>query len=200
MPLFSASAERNKAPIFAVAEPYFRAATKVLEIGAGSGQHGRFFADQLPHLQWLLSDIPSQVPPLQAEIAHSAPPNLRGPLALDAAELPWPLNPADGIDLIYSANSLHIMGWPAVQGFFAGAGRLLGAGDHLLVYGPFKYADAFTAPSNAEFDRWLRQRDPASGVRDFEAVDGLAQQAGFHLREDRAMPANNQCLIWQRSD
>jgi hypothetical protein len=37
------------------------------------------------------------------------------------------------------------------------------------------------------------------GIRDFEAVNELAQTAGLQLLEDRAMPANNRCLMWQKS-
>jgi hypothetical protein len=35
-------------------------------------------------------------------------------------------------------------------------------------------------------------------LRDVEAVDALARHAGLHLVEDRAMPANNRCLVWRR--
>ncbi|MCB1612868.1 MAG: DUF938 domain-containing protein, partial [Xanthomonadales bacterium] len=44
----------------------------------------------------------------------------------------------------------------------------------------------------------LRAEDPRRGIRDFEAVDALAQAIGLRLLEDRAMPANNRCLVWQR--
>jgi len=43
----------------------------------------------------------------------------------------------------------------------------------------------------------LRARDPASGIRDFEAVDALARAAGFEFVADYPMPANNQTLIWR---
>jgi hypothetical protein len=43
----------------------------------------------------------------------------------------------------------------------------------------------------------LRERDPASGVRDFEAVDALAVTAGLVLQADHPMPANNQLLVWR---
>ena len=55
-----------------------------------------------------------------------------------------------------------------------------------------------TSPSNAEFDAFLKQRDPLSGIRDIEAVDALASAAGFTLQHDHALPANNRLLIWQR--
>jgi hypothetical protein len=43
----------------------------------------------------------------------------------------------------------------------------------------------------------LRDRDPASGVRDFEAVNALAERAGLALQADPPMPANNQLLVWR---
>jgi hypothetical protein len=36
------------------------------------------------------------------------------------------------------------------------------------------------------------------GIRDTAAVDALASRAGFTLRTDIAMPANNLCRVWQR--
>ena len=100
-------------------------------------------------------------------------------------------------DAVFSANTLHIMSWRAVEALFAGLGRILEPGGVLAVYGPFKYRGAFTTQSNAEFDAMLRERDPASGVRDFEAVDALAGRAGLALQADYPMPANNQLLVWQ---
>ena len=57
---------------------------------------------------------------------------------------------------------------------------------------------ALTSASNREFDAWLKARDPQSGIRDFEAVDALAQKAGLRLQADVEMPANNRCLVWRR--
>jgi len=87
-----------------------------------------------------------------------------------------------------------------VERFFAGVGALLEPGGVLVVYGPFNYNGQFTSASNARFDAWLKARDPASGVRDFEAVDALARAQGWVLQHDIAMPANNRSLVWQRPD
>ena len=54
----------------------------------------------------------------------------------------------------------------------------------LSIYGPFKYQGDFTTPSNAQFDLWLKARDPQSGVRDFEAVNELAKRQGLSLTND----------------
>jgi hypothetical protein len=66
------------------------------------------------------------------------------------------------------------------------------------VYGPFNYGGAFTSDSNRAFDGWLKARDAASGIRDFEAVDALARAQRLVLQADVAMPANNRLLVWQR--
>ena len=66
------------------------------------------------------------------------------------------------------------------------------------MYGPFRYLGKHTSDSNADFDRWLKARDPVSGIRDFEALDELARAAGLSLAADHAMPANSRTLQWQR--
>ena len=101
-------------------------------------------------------------------------------------------------DAAFSANSLHIMGWPEVEAFFAGLGSALADDATLVVYGPFNYGGAYSSDSNREFDQWLRARDPRSAIRDFEAVDALARAIGLALVDDVAMPANNRCLVWRR--
>jgi hypothetical protein len=42
-----------------------------------------------------------------------------------------------------------------------------------------------------------RTAAPHRAIRDFEAVDALARKIGLTLVEDRAMPANNRCLVWR---
>ena len=108
---------------------------------------------------------------------------------------PWPTGPYDAV---FSANILHIVGWPGVEAFFAGVGRVLDAAGMLVVYGPFNAGGTYTSESNRDFDAWLKARDPRSGIRDVEAVQALAAQVGLHTVDDVAMPANNRCLVWRR--
>jgi hypothetical protein len=106
--------------------------------------------------------------------------------------------PAGRYDAVFSANTLHIMGWPAVQDFFRGLDAALAADATLVVYGPFNDDGAYTSDSNRDFDGWLKARDPRSGIRDAGAVDALARAIGLRRVDDVAMPANNRCLIWRR--
>ena len=60
-------------------------------------------------------------------------------------------------------------------------------------------AGRHTAPSNDAFDRDLRRRNPAWGVRDLEEVAACANENGFGAPEIVEMPANNLSLIFRRS-
>lgn len=191
---FSDACERNKAPILGVLQPLYADRRHVLEIGSGTGQHAVHFAAALPHLRWQCSELPPNLPGLRSWLDEANLPNLPSPLALDVGQA----DPPGDYDAVFTANTLHIMGWPQVQRLFAGLGRWLSPGALFTAYGPFNYGGRFTSDGNARFDAALRSADPARGIRDFEAVDALAQAAGLVLREDQAMPANNRCISWQR--
>ena len=192
---FSEACERNKAPILAVLREAFAGVERVLEVGSGSGQHAVWFGQNLPQLVWQPSEVVDQLPGLRARLEAEAPDNVVAPMALDIARHPWPVA---GVDGMFTANTLHIVSWPNVEHFFRGVGEVLAPGGTLCVYGPFRYRGRFTTPSNAEFDLWLKRRDPVSGVRDFEAVEALARAQALSLLADHEMPANNQCLVWRR--
>jgi len=68
----------------------------------------------------------------------------------------------------------------------------------VVCYGPYRRGGAHTAPSNAEFDEWLRSIDARFAVRDLEAVEAEAQRCGFVLEEVVDMPANNLSLVFRR--
>ncbi|HTB67616.1 MAG TPA: DUF938 domain-containing protein [Steroidobacteraceae bacterium] len=187
--------ERNKAPILEVLRTEFAASRSVLEIGSGTGQHAVHFAAHLPHLSWQPSEVAALLPALAERVRLEGSANLRLPIALDVRATPWPHAEADAI---FSANTLHIMGWDEVEDFFRGVGAALGPGGVLCVYGPFNYQGRYTSASNAQFDAWLKTRDPHSALRDFEAVNARAAAQQLLLAADHAMPANNRTLVWRR--
>jgi len=192
---YAPATDRNREPILAVLREHFSDRQAVLEIGSGTGQHAVFFAQALPWLRWQTSDVAGNLPGIGQWLQQAGLSNTPAVLEVDM-RLPWP---ELAFDAVFSANTLHIMGWPQVQQLFAELGRRMPTGGKLTVYGPFNYAGRFTSDSNAAFDASLRAGNPASALRDFEAVDALAVQAGLRLLEDRAMPANNRCITWQRS-
>lgn len=192
----SEACERNKGPILEILRSAFSSSRRVLEIGSGTGQHAVYFARHLPWLLWQPSDTAEYLAALRARLAQETCVNLAPPVELDVRRRPWPCTAVDGV---FSANTLHIMPWQAVQDFFSGVGAVLSADGVLCVYGPFRYAKRYTSASNEVFDRYLRERDAASGIRDFEAVNELATRAELGLQADHAMPANNQLLVWRRT-
>lgn len=193
MKQFSPSCGRNKEPILAVLKEILPASGLVLEIGSGTGQHAAYFAAHLSQLVWQPTDLPANFPSIRAWAADPGLSNVRDPLALDLLADRWPVPAAEAIVCI---NTIHIVAWAGVENLFAGARRVLAPGGVLYAYGPYRYGDRPIEPSNEEFDRWLKARDPVSGVRDFEAVNALAERHGLTLAGDRAMPSNNRSLWW----
>jgi len=193
---YSEACERNQDPILAVLRTAFADRRQVLEIGSGTGQHVVHFARHLPHLIWQASDVAAHLAGIRAWIDEAQLPNLPSAIALDINDATWPQVEADAV---FTSNTLHIASWPEVQRLFQQAGALLPEGGVLAVYGPFKYGGVHTAESNARFDLMLRERDPESGLRDFEAVDDLARINGFAMLADHAMPANNRTVVWAKT-
>ena len=197
---FSQACENNKRPILAHVQNVFKAGSTVLEIGSRTAQHVTFFAEMMPSVHWQPTDIAENIPILVEALAECKLANVAPPVMLDVTMNPWPLDAmvTATFDGVFSANTLHIMPAPAVEHFFAGVGKALGTKGQLCVYGPFKYDGDFTTPSNADFNVWLKEKYPESGIRDFEWVDELARAQGLSLVNDFDMPANNQLLVWAR--
>lgn len=191
---YSEACARNREPILSVLREHFADRQSVLEIGSGTGQHAVHFAQALPQLRWQTSDRAENHDGIGLWLDEAALPNALPPLLLDI-DATWP---QARYDAIYTANTLHIVAWPTVQRLFEKLPGAMTAEAKLVVYGPFNYGGRYTSDSNAEFDASLRASDPQRGIRDFEAVDQLAQAAGLSLCEDRALPANNRCIVWSR--
>jgi cyclopropane fatty-acyl-phospholipid synthase-like methyltransferase len=191
---FAESFEENKQPILEILRKEFAQTEKVLEIGSGTGQHAVFFAQALHHLVWQTSDVAENHPGILAWLEDDGPNNALPPLELDVRHSAWPAQKYDGI---FSANTVHIMGWPEVELMFAGIGQVLLPEGRFCLYGPFNYHGEFTSPSNANFDVWLKNRNPASGIRDVDELNSLAEKAGLSLVADYEMPVNNRILVWR---
>ena len=191
---YADACDRNRGPILEVLRQHFADRHRVLEIGSGTGQHAVHFAAALPQLTWQTSECEPSLAGIRLWLDEAGLPNLPQPIALDVTGA-WP---NARFDAVFTANTLHIMGWSEVRALFAALPKVLTSDAVLAVYGPFNYDGRFTSPSNAAFDEWLKQRSARSGIRDFAAVDELARSIGLALVEDRAMPANNRTLVWRR--
>ncbi len=91
------------------------------------------------------------------------------------------------------------MSWPTVKHFLEQVKKALFPAGKLILYGPFRYHNEYTSDSNAEFDQYLKSRDPQSSIRDVEEIQAILKNNGFILIKDQPMPANNQLLLWELS-
>ena len=188
---------RNRQPILDVLRPRLPAQGLVLEIASGSGEHIVYFAAALPNLAFQPSDPNAEArASIDNWVQSESLGNVRGALALDAALDVWPIGQADAV---LCCNMIHIAPWEAAVGLISGAARLLAEGGILYLYGPYRRDGRHTAPSNEAFDRDLRQRNPAWGVRDLETVAKIAAAQGFTSPEIIDMPANNLSLLFKRT-
>lgn len=196
MKQFAPSCDQNKDEILAVLQEALPHSGVVLEIGSGTGQHAVYFAERLPQVTWQPTDLQPNLASISAWCTEVQLANVREPVELDLLSDRWPVTAAHAVVCI---NTTHIVAWPGVENLFAGVGRVLPPGGVMYVYGAYRYATRPLEPSNEKFDRWLKARDPVSGVRDFEAVNALAQRNGLQLTEDRAMPGNNRSIWWTKA-
>ncbi|HTE36901.1 MAG TPA: DUF938 domain-containing protein [Reyranella sp.] len=190
------AAARNRQPILDVLQPHLPSRGLVLEVASGSGEHTAHFAQALPDLTFQPSD-PDAVARASIDdwTAMLGLANVRPALDLDAAAEAWPITEADAIACI---NMIHISPWDSTVGLVRSAARLLPKNGMLFLYGPY-FRDGFeTARSNLAFDRDLRARNPAWGIRALEEVVALARANGFAEPLVTEMPANNLSLVFRR--
>ncbi len=195
---FSPACERNKDPILVVLKQHLPDQPHVLEVASGSGEHGHYFCQQLPHIIWQPSDIdPRYQESVVAWQKHQPLDNFLPPLTLNMTDETWFNNVKNTINSMFNANMAHISPWAATEGLFNGAGQVLNPNGKLFLYGPFKIEGQHTAPSNSEFDKSLKARNPQWGIRNLEDITALAKQNGLVIEQKIAMPANNFMLIFR---
>ena len=207
---FSQACENNKQPILEVLQTELQGFSHVLEVGSGTGQHSVYFAPNLPEIQWQTSDVISNHRHIIAWHNAYPAPNLYSPLAFDLAHDSVSVSShldsghldnsdvAKPYDVIFTANTLHIISWALVERLFALAGDALPVDGKLIIYGPFNEHGKYTSEGNQRFDAMLRSGHPDSGIRHKEEVVSLASAHHLQLINTYAMPANNQLLVFQK--
>lgn len=192
----SPAALRNRAPILNVLKEVIQSyqVSTVFEVGSGTGEHATYFADHLKLTSWTVSDVEANHDQLSA-IARRHP-VLHGPIRYEIEVDPLPTDP---IDMIYTANTLHIVSWAQVKRLIRDVGQKLQTGGIFFIYGPFNENGSFTSESNETFDQHLRERDPLSGIREREFIEELMNENGLKSHVILDMPANNKVLIYKKT-
>jgi predicted O-methyltransferase YrrM len=189
------STERNKGPILEILKTYIAGVGRLLEIGSGNGQHAIYFGEYFKNIEWVTSDVEANHEEIREWLLEANLKNVYGPVALRVGTDDFP----KGIfDFVFTANTLHIMSWKENKALYKLLGKRLREGAVVFFYGPFNYQGKFTSKSNEEFDKWLKDRDIKSGIRNFEDVMQNMEKAGFKLLQDHEMPANNRLLVFER--
>ncbi len=194
---YSEYAARNVTPILEILKNEFGSASRVLEIGSGTGQHAVAFAAAMDHLHWQTSDLDENHAGIRAWIDGSGIKNIAPPLSMDVREASVDQG---AYDAAFSANTAHIMGIDAVGKMFSLVAEALRPGGVFCLYGPFRQGGEFNAQSNADFDANLRQRDSVMGIRDIEKLDEFALAAGLQRVRFYAVPSNNNVAVWILED
>lgn len=192
---FASAAARNADSILEALAREMKDCREVLEIGSGTGQHAVHVAAQLGFLRWQTSDLAENHAAIRAWITDSGLDNVLEPLDLDVRSATVKADSRDGL---FSANTAHIMATDAVEAMFDLAARALRPSGVFVLYGPLTVDGRYTTPSNEQFDRSLRSRDPAMGLRDLAWLDGLAARRSLRRESLYAMPANNFLVAWRR--
>ncbi len=170
----------------------------VLEIGSGTGQHVAHFASEFPDIVFQPTDY--KVENLESIDAWAADQkNILSAQRLDITKTDWLADSTRKFDALLCFNVIHITPWEVTKAIFIGADKIMNKDCKIAIYGPFKINGTQTSQSNEEFEKWLKGRDSAYGVRDIEDVNKAAQAYGFSHIEKHPMPANNFINVFART-
>lgn len=190
---FSQACENNKSPILRVLKGAFSHASKVLEVGSGTGQHAVYFASQMPHLNWQPSDLAENHAGINLWLNEANLPNLHSPIVLHIGKDDFPTG---NYDACYSANTAHIMHAKEVRLMMEQIAEALPMGGVFCQYGPFTTDGEFSSDSNKSFHYSLLER----GYGGYKDIQQLISWAGssLSLTHVDGLPANNLMLTWKK--
>jgi SAM-dependent methyltransferase len=201
------AAERNKQPILEVLKPRIEALqsstgrrpTRVLEVASGTGEHAEHFVSGISDLLYQPTEPMVEMHDSIRAWTKAVSSSVKEPKALDVissdSSFTLPADFSNNADVMICINMIHISPFQSTEGLFKLAQGFLATDGFLLTYGPYR-VKGFMVESNVAFDQSLKSRNPEWGVRDLEAVEEVAGQFGFQIKETVDMPSNNLCVVF----
>ncbi len=168
----------------------------MLEIAIVSCQHIAYFAALFPSYRWLTSEYSElKFEDIIYYRSQLGVENVEDPMKVDVHQQDWKVTNAE---VVLAINMIHASTPEAAPALFKGAYRALSPGGLLIIYGPFKFKDGTTAPSNLTFDTFLRQKNPNFGLWFMEDIINCSRDADFSVAAKHPMPANNHLMVFRR--
>jgi cyclopropane fatty-acyl-phospholipid synthase-like methyltransferase len=192
---YSTACDRNKDAILGVLKKLIEDKSQILfEVASGTGQHAVYMAPHFPKLTWIVSDLISKHKGIKQWLDQSDTPNIQGPVEYEVGKNTIPYQKCD---IIFTANSFHIMSLDNVRLMIKSCSDVLTEKGLFIIYGPFNYNGEYTSQSNCNFDKLLYSKNLNSAIRNFEEVKHDMELHGLSLYNDFEMPANNRMLVFQ---
>ncbi len=196
--LFSASAERNSAPIINVVKRIAPNSGEALEIASGTGQHIAKLALSLPNLSWSPSEVePERLKSINAWVEKENLLNIKTPIHLDATEPGW-AESLPQYDFILLVNLLHLISWNETKTLISELSKSLKKNRIVFIYGPFLRNGNLTSEGDKIFHNSLIQTDPDIGYKNDSDMLALFANSSLSLLETVVMPANNLGFVLQK--
>lgn len=174
---------------------------KVLEISSGTGQHSAYFAPHFPKLTFYTSEYEeSLMDSIRAYAADTPTKNVKEPVLINVIDDWTKWNVPNDFDYAININMIHVTPFPCSIGLFKNVSSILKIGGLLITYGAYANNGVLEPESNRDFDRSIRKRDPNCGVRDIQDLIKVSETYGISLKHIQEMPANNKCIIWQKTN
>ena len=107
---YSTACDRNALPILNALQKIINYDQKqqLLEVGSGTGQHAVSIAQYFPNLIWQTSDVESNHDGIKLWIENSEASNIITPVAFELGKNSFPKG---DFDIVYTANTFHIISW-----------------------------------------------------------------------------------------
>ncbi|XP_056310147.1 methyltransferase-like 26 B [Danio aesculapii] len=172
-----------------------------LKLGSGTGQHVVHFAQEMPFVTWLPSDIKEESQnSIRAYIEAMKAKTVLEPVHLDAGE-PWDKwagLPQNSCDIIIAINLLQYSPFSTAEGVFKGSGQILKQNGLLMTYGPYAINGTITPICNEQLDERLHQMNTEWGLPDIDVLRQLAFSNGMRMERMIEMPESNKCLVFRK--